>query len=418
MKVSYVTMQFPAPSETFASNDVRWLAEHGHEVSVHGLRGATANIAELLRERRLEGLKVTHNGVWPSLSGLVAAMRYPGRLVDAVRWLISECRVKPVQLLRSFLLLPRAFDILDTLSRERPDVVHVYWGHYPSIVGHLVQRNLPGAVTSISFVAYDLEMEYGGSGSVARKADVVRTLARTNVAHVAAAFGVDPERVQIVYDGIDVERIAGLGAGVSKIPGRIVTVGRLTEAKGMYDALEVLARVRRRVPDARLRVLGDGREAAGLRNRAELLGISDAVDFLGHVSHDRVMEELARAEVLLLLTKASGERLPNVVKEGMASRCLCVTTPTPGIDELIEDGRHGFIVTAGDVEASAEVVERVVAHDLDVSAMVEAAHRQVTTRFDLDTSCARYVELWQRAVHKKRHQESAHPEWSSDLVAS
>jgi colanic acid/amylovoran biosynthesis glycosyltransferase len=401
-RVCYVTMQFPAPSETFATNDVRWLRQRGLAVSVHGLRGAHPKMATLLQERRLAGLDLTHNSVMSSVRGIAYGLTAPLRLLRTVGWLVSVNRGRWRQLLRSLVLLPRAYDILASIRREKPDVVHVYWAHYPAMVGHLVQTYLPNLVTSISFVAYDLEMEYGGSASVAQRADVVRTLAFANIDHVASAFGVDAQSVQVVYDGIDVERIDAAANGCSKVPGRMVTVGRLTEAKGMYEVLEVFASVVRRAPHARLRVLGDGPEASRLRRRARELGISAAVDFLGHVSQERVMEELAQAQILLLLTKASGERLPNVVKEGMASRCVCVTTTSHGVSELLANGVHGFIVPPGEVEEPARIVGRILTGELDVSALVEEAHRHVRANFDLNKSCIRYLEHWRRALLRRR----------------
>ncbi|MEX2541114.1 MAG: glycosyltransferase family 4 protein [Trueperaceae bacterium] len=411
-------MQFPAPSETFASNDVRWLRECGLTVSVHAMREPHAFAKDLIAERRLRGVEITHNSLAATSAGLATALRRPLRLVSAIGWLVRHNHRRPDQLARSLLLLPRAFGILDRIRRERPDVVHVYWAHYPAIVGHLVQRYLPDVATSISFVAYDLEMEYGGGMDVARNADTVRTLAETNVGHVASLAGIERSRVEIVYDGVDVEKLEAIVAGRRKVPGRMVTVGRLTEAKGMYEAIDVLARVRRKWPTATLRVLGDGPEAAGLKARAAALGVDGAVEFLGHVSHERVVEELAEAEVFLLLTKASGERLPNVVKEGMACRCVCVTTPTPGIEELVVDGVNGFVVPAGDVHNAVEIVQRVLSGQVETQSLIDAAHRQVVSNFDLDASGARYLELWRRAVRRRRGTSHELPESQQSLATS
>lgn len=402
MKVCYVTMQFPAPSETFASNDVRWLKQRGVTLSVHGLRAPYRRWRELLAERQLAGLEVSHNSAAATLRGLAAAVSRPRLLLGALGWLISQNRGRAQHLLRSLALLPRAFDILRRIERERPDVVHVYWAHYPSLVGYLVQRRLPDTATSISFVAYDLEMEYGGSRTVARDSDVIRTLAQVNVPHIAEFARVPERRVEIVYDGVDVTRLERIAEGRSKVPGRMVTVGRLTAAKGMYEAIEVLARARQRQPQATLRILGDGPEADGLRRRAAELGVADSVEFLGHVDHDRVIEELAQAEIFLLLTKASGERLPNVVKEGMACRCLCITTPTAGIEELLVDGVHGFVVPAGEVDAPSRLVQRVLSGEIELQPIVRAANGHVTENFALEASCARYVELWNRALRQRR----------------
>src|SRR5690606_1543069 len=117
---------------------------------------------------------------------------------------------------------------------------------------------------------------------------------------------------------------------------RVVVAGRLVEAKGVDDALRVFGAVLRSAPFATLRVLGEGEELPRLKRLATSLGLKGAVEFEGHVSHRRVLEELSRAEVLLHLSHS--ERLPNVVKEAMACRCVAITTRTEGIEELVEHG--------------------------------------------------------------------------------
>ena len=95
------------------------------------------------------------------------------------------------------------------------------------------------------------------------------------------------------------------------------------------------------------RTQGDSQgENIGARDErlARALGIRESVEFRGQVTYDSVLAALASAEVLLFLSRHEAERLPNVVKEAMASRCICIVSRTPGIEELIPNGRIGFIV--------------------------------------------------------------------------
>jgi colanic acid/amylovoran biosynthesis glycosyltransferase len=350
MKVAYITMQFPRSSETFASNDVRKLAGRGVAVSVHALRPPAPECERLLRERRLERVPVRHNSVASSLSGLLVAGLRPRLLFGALSWLLRVTWRRPRHLLRSLALLPRSLAIFADLERERPDVVHIYWGHYPALVGYLVQRHLPEVALSMSLAAYDLHMRFGGTGEVARRAHAVRTLARENVAVIAETFGVPEERIHLIYDGVDTRRIQRLVEGVSRVRHRIVTAGRLLAFKGVAEVVETFAQVRRVHPGATLVILGDGPERHRLEARVRELGLEEAVCFRGHVSQEAVFEEMAQAEVFLFLSRS--ERLPNVVKEAMLCGCLCVTTATVGIREVVPDDRYGYVVPVGDVPAA------------------------------------------------------------------
>jgi glycosyltransferase involved in cell wall biosynthesis len=405
MTVWYITMTFPAPAETFACNDVRTLSQAGTEISVHSLRPAHPASSQLLEERKLAGAGVTHGSKAAMVSGLKAGLSRPGVLFNLLVWSFRRCWRRPAHLAKSLALLPRILQLFAAIERERPEVVHVYWGHYPSLVGYLVQRYLPDTVVTVSLAAYDLEMEYGGTGPVAQRADMVRTLAKVNVGHIQEAFGVPAQCITVIYDGVDLSRFQE--ANTPKKKRRIATVGRLIASKGMDDVLKVFAKVLARWPDATLVVLGDGPERESLEGLAGSLGVGSSVSFRGHVSHEEVFEEMLQAEIFLFMSRKSSERLPNVVKEAMGCRCLCITTDTPGIEELLEDGRHGFIVTQGDVESAARHIEHIFEEGSSLQEMTEAAFEHLENSFDLTRTVAQYQETWKRLVANKQTRKRA-----------
>ena len=401
MNVEYVTMQFPEPSETFATNEVRVLRQAGVSLIVHGLRPRQGRSDDLLEERRLVGLPTSHNGITSTLRGVGHALVRFGLLGSALRWIVASSQRSWRDAILSIVLLPRAFDILAGLEQRKPDVVHMYWGHFPTIVGFLVQRSLPGVVTSVSIVAYDLERAYGGSVDVAQRADILRTHARANVSRLAAYVGVEPTKVNVIYNGVDLAWLDPIRDRHVKVRRRIVAAGRLTRKKGMHEVLRVFRILRERWPDASLVILGDGPERGALESARSTLGLDGAVEFLGHVSHERVVEEMAKAEVFMLLSRSEGERLPNVVKEGMACGCVCVTTPTPGIDELVEHGVNGYVVGQEDVERAASIIDTVFAGRVDTDAIATRARARIVEAFDLHETAPRYLDLWRRAIEDR-----------------
>jgi colanic acid/amylovoran biosynthesis glycosyltransferase len=395
-------MQFPAPSETFASNDIGELVSGGCRISVHALRAPHPMLAELTEQRRLTQVRMSHNRLGSSLRGLFLAITQPLLLAQVLLWLFSSSRGNTKHLLRSLALLPRAFDIVEEIGAAAPDVVHLYWGHYPSIVGFLVQRRMPEVITSISLSAYDLEMKFGGTALVAKRADALRTLARINVDEIAKLTGVRAEDIAIIPDGVDVSG-AGLRAGtVEKVPFRIVTAGRLVPEKGIDDTIEILARIKTRWESASLVVLGDGPDTGRLQRLAEARGLSRDIIFLGHVEHHRVLEELGKAEVFLLMSRHSAERLPNVIKEGMACGVVCITTPTPGIEELLTDRDTGFLVPMRGVERAVGVIDGIFSRGDDRQRLIARARRHVAANFDLKLTSARYLALWGKARARRR----------------
>lgn len=409
MKVWYVTMQFPAPSETFAGSDVRALRRSGAEVSVHSLRPAHENAEGMLAERGLNATEVTHGGPAEALRGLGVGLTRPGLLLGLLGWLFRHTRDNPDHLLRSLVLVPRTLELFARTERAKPEVVHLFWGHYPAMVAHLVQKYLPETVVSVFLGAYDLEMNYGPSAPVARNADVVWTHARVNLPALKR-LGIPEERIRVAYRGLELSPFQEKPP-VEKVPHRLVTAGRLIPSKGIGDVLEVLARVLEKWPDATLIVLGDGPAREALEAQAKCLGVAHAVTFRGHVSHETVLEEMTAAEVFLFMSKKPSERLPNVVKEAVASRCLCIATRTPGMDELLVDGAYGFVIDQGDVAAAAGHIDATFAKEGagegSTEAMTMAAYQHLEEHFDVDRIMAAYHAQWRRLHAAKAPAERA-----------
>jgi colanic acid/amylovoran biosynthesis glycosyltransferase len=396
MKIFYITMFFPAPTEPFAAGDVRALTETGVEVSVHSLRRPFPGSRELLEERRLEHLSVTHGGWRSFLKGLLISFIHPLIFLQLFLWLVRVSNRRPSHFLKGLVLMPRAMEVFALILREKPDVVHLFWGHYPSLVGFLVRRFLPRTVLSIFLGAYDLWTGFGGSADVAKNAPVVWTHAGCNVPAILA-WGVDGGKIRVCHRGVDLSP-----AGASKqekVRRRIVTAGRLKQTKGMDRVLRMFGMTISRWPDATLVILGTGPEENNLRALAVELGIEKSVVFGGHVPHEEVFREMDAAEVFVLMTRHVAERLPNVVKEAMACRCLCLVSSTPGIEELVADGETGFVLDL-DEEVFAGRLNEVFAHPERYTAMVDAAEVFVRENFDARLQMGKYRQIWEELVSR------------------
>lgn len=394
MRVCYITMFFPAPSEAFACCDVRALRKLGVVVSVHALRRPFPNWRQMLEERDLPDLAVSHGGFKSSMLGVGLLLLHPGRFLASLTWLFQVSAGRPVHLLKGLALLPRAMAIFAALVKEQPDIVHLFWGHYPSLVGFLLQRYQPQAKLSIFLGAYDLIREFSGSIDVAKNAHVVWTHAHCNVEAIRDR-GVPLGKIQVCHRGMDLSAVPTVRN--DKVLRRIVTVGRLKKTKGMDRVLRMFSKTVAMWPDATLMVLGGGPEEKKLRLLARELEIDESVCFRGHVPHTEVFQEMAAAEVFVLLTSSPAERLPNVVKEAMACRCLCLVSISPGIEELVADGETGFVLPLNE-ELFARQLNEIFAHPERFASIADAAERWVNDHFDSDRQMAQYRQTWKELL--------------------
>lgn len=131
-----------------------------------------------------------------------------------------------------------------------------------------------------------------------------------------------------------------------------VVLARLEGIKRVEHAIEAVRRARTRVPDLTLDVYGDGPERAALE---KLAGVEAGIRFHGFDPDARAA--LSSASTLLLTSRSEAFSL--VVAEAMAAGCLPLAYDVPyGPRELIRDGRTGWLVPPGDVDALAEALVR------------------------------------------------------------
>lgn len=411
-------MNFPILAETFAIGDVRTLKDAGVDISVHSLRAAQSAAPKLTKER-LADVPITQSSAREILDGLSTMLKRPGVAFALLAWITRYSLKSPKrnrrleQLAKSALLVPRTLQLFGALERNKPDVVHLFWGHYPAMFAYLVQKYHPEIVSSVFLGAYDLKTAYGGSAPVARQADVVWTHAHANVEEIER-LGVDERFIRVAYRGVDLTRFEKVD-WQRKVKRRMVTAGRLASFKKMDDVLRVFQRTLEEWPDATLVVLGDGPERERLEALSHSLGVAHAVTFRGHVAHEDVFAEMAQAEVFLLMSQHSAERLPNVIKEAMGCRCVCVTTRTPGIEELLVHSEQGFVVAQGDVESAARHVAEVFA-DADLAqTLTEAAYTHLERHFDIQRLAESYIDTWRTLMSEKQARDSAaRPETEPD----
>ena len=176
-----------------------------------------------------------------------------------------------------------------------------------------------------------------------------------------------------------------------KDPKGLLFLGRFGRRKGIFDLLRAMTIVRRSVPDVKLRCGGDG-DIEGVKARAAELGVTDCVEVLGWVSGVHKQRELSRASVYVLPSYAEG--LPMGILEAMAAGLPTVATTVGGIPDAIDDGRDGFLVRAGDSDALADRIIRLLQDSTLRAQMASAAREKAISRFSADRVIAEVEELY------------------------
>lgn len=171
-------------------------------------------------------------------------------------------------------------------------------------------------------------------------------------------IGADPKKLKVFRNGVDLACFHPVNrAKTQKKLGwtgqfTLISVGNLVENKGHHIALNALCQL----PNYYLAIIGTGPEENELRRQASSLGLSDRVEFVGHVPQNELKNYYGAADILLLASSREG--WPNVLLEAMACGTPVIASRVGGIPEVIKTQEVGLLVD----ERSADSFAAAVSH--------------------------------------------------------
>ena len=214
---------------------------------------------------------------------------------------------------------------------------------------------------------------------VARRLPRLLTVSQQSATDIVEAFGVEPDRLEVVYNGVD-ERCFRPREDVARVPGRIVTTASSdAPLKGLVPLLEALAAVRARRP-AHLVIVGKRNEGGASDQAIGRLGLQEAVEFRSGLTDDELASLLASAEVAVVPSLYEGFSLPAV--EAMACGTPLVATTGGALPEVAgRDGDTALLVEPGEPEPLGAAIERLLGDAHLRDRIGEAGRRRVLERF-------------------------------------
>ncbi|HSF07295.1 MAG TPA: glycosyltransferase family 4 protein [Methylomirabilota bacterium] len=217
-------------------------------------------------------------------------------------------------------------------------------------------------------------------------------------------WGVPPARVALVHNGVETERLPpsesgedgrrlrrelGLPEHVRIVGG----VGRLVWQKGFEHLLAATAVVLAQVPDVWLAIVGDGPRRGELLARAQSLGLTERVRFLGFRSD--VPSLLRGFDVLAVPSLLEG--FPMITLEAMALGVPIVATAIDGIVEQLDHEGQALLVPPGEPAALSRALVTLLKDTALARRFGAAARHRAVAAFDVSRAVAAtrrvYAEL-------------------------
>ncbi len=231
------------------------------------------------------------------------------------------------------------------------------------------------------------------------------------------SLGIPSGRVSVIYPPLDLETLrTGRSSTVTRATFGVDPsspcfgiLGMLLPWKGHGVFLNAAKRVFERIPKARAFVIGAAPHRTkeyeeDLRVLAQELGIADRVIFTGF--RPNVPEMLELLDVVVHASIAP-EPFGRVIAEAMAMRRPVIATDAGGPTEIIEDGRTGLLVPAGDAEGLADRIIMLLEDPSLAEQIASAGYSEVRERFSGEAHSKLVQQVYETAL-RPRPRRSAH----------
>ena len=396
-RVAFVLKGYPRLSETFIAQEIAALERRGMEILIVSLRHPTDTRRQPVHEEiRASILYLPEYLVLEPLRVLRAWLKERKKstyIAARSLWLRDFMRDPTPNRVRRF---GQALVLANELPRDVTHL-HAHFLHTPASVARYAAL-LTGLAWTGSAHAKDIwtTPDWEKREKLADCAWLV-TCTAANHAHLAALA--PPDRVELVYHGLDFSRFlpveksnADRNGNDPANPVVILSVGRLVEKKGTDVLLEALALLPENL-HWRLVHAGGGPLKGRLERRARSLGIAARVDWRGACTQTELLAEYRAADLFALASRVArdGDRdgLPNVLAEAQSQGLACVATKIAGIPELLEDGRNGLLVAPESPRELARALAALIADPARRSTLGEAGRRRVRAEFGLEENIER-----------------------------
>lgn len=285
----------------------------------------------------------------------------PIRLINTYGPNLSNIKTVP------FYMAAAALNIATNALRRRIELLHVHMAEYGSVLrkgllAHLGKSLGVPVVIHMHGAKFTTMWETASPRrksailSILGCADAIIVLGRFWQEYLVEHLQQSPAKIHIVPNGVPDPGSAPTPRPSPGQPLNILFAGQVGPRKGVGDLLEALALPSLRDLPWRLTIAGSG-EIPAHREKAQQLGISDRVTFLGWVASEQVSQQMRAADIFVLPSYQEG--LPMAIIEAMANALPVISTPVGSIPDMLHDGDTGLLVPPGDPVALSNAFLRL-----------------------------------------------------------
>ena len=294
------------------------------------------------------------------------------------------------------------------VKKEKPNYV-ISFGHLPNLI-NIFSTCLPAGMGAKSVVRIDNFYSsscQGFGGKIYRilvrllfnKADIIMPVSKESANDLVRNFKIKREKIKVIYNPLNIKEIERLAKepldkeyeDIFKNP-VIINMGQMGKQKNQKDLIKAFKKIKEKIKNAKLVILGQGNLEPELKGLSKSLGIENDVYFLGWQKNP--FKFLANSKIFVLSSLWEG--LPYVLLEAMASglpvvsydcrsgprEILAPKTDSSFQTKNIEFAEYGILVEPEKHELLTEAVVKFLSDD-NLCKKFEEKSRKRAMDFDI-----------------------------------
>ncbi len=304
------------------------------------------------------------------------------------------------------------YDLVDLLRKNKPDLVHCYYGH--KAVKYLKMLKDAGVPFVISFHGVDvvkfIDREGYREALVSAFHEAKLVMARSvSLLERLLELGCPSDKLRLNRTPIPLGNIT-YKKRVAPQDGqwRMVQACRLIAKKGIFTILEAIALLIDRWPGLKYSLAGIGPDKEEIERAIARHDLQNHVQMLGWLSQEELQEIYGDSHIFLhpseLTSENDQEGVPNSMLEAMAAGLPVVATYHGGIPEAVTNGADGLLVPERSPEELAKALDEMMSNNEKFEEFSVKAAESVRERFGFEGQIRNLEDIYREAMGIKRHE--------------
>lgn len=395
MTIAYLINQYPKVSHSFIRREIAALEVMGLPIARFSLRSRASELVDAADKLELEKTRVVLSvGIWGLLVNLFAvAFAHPRRCWQAF---LLTCKVgwkSERGIWRHFAYLAEACVLVRWFSQAKISHIHAHFGTNSTTVAMLCSllAEIPYSFTIHGPEEFDKAVIIALEEKIKRAAFVVAISYFCRSQIYRRCDWRQWSKIHVIHCGIDDNSLQQSPVTIPNVA-TLVCTGRLSLDKGQILLIKAARQLADEGLEFKIILVGDGLLRQELEREIQAFGLSENIKITGWATSSEVQNYITNSRVFVLPSLAEG--LPVALMEALALGRPVISTYVAGIPELVEQGKHGWLIPAGSVAALTEAMRQAIQCPVaELARMGRAGRERVAQQYNAAVEARKLAAL-------------------------